>query len=170
VKRTTTIRINGERWNVPRGFGEAYKREAAGQIGRPPARARRGDRGLIDLMLLIGYAPTREAVRDWPLRKRVEAVVYAANVHPRERQPARHPERSNPIQRHPRAAVAAEAVAGQSRAPVREQTRGRHVGRQHLRCLVDPEATPDDLVYAGRDGDTRPGVVHTIRWYARGRS
>jgi hypothetical protein len=53
---------------------------------------------------------------------------------------------------------------------VREQTRGRHVGRQHLRCLVDPEATPDDLVYAGRDGDTRPGVVHTIRWYARGRS
>jgi hypothetical protein len=92
VKRTTTIRINGERWNVPRGFGEAYKREAAGQIA-DTLKGTTVDE-IADLMLLIGYAPTQEAIRDWPLRKRVEAVVYAATVHLRASDHAiqRHPE------------------------------------------------------------------------------
>ena len=51
----------------------------------------------------------------------------------------------------------------------REQKRGKHVGRQHLRCIVDPDAVPDDMVYAGPEGETRGGIVHTIRWYKRGR-
>lgn len=53
---------------------------------------------------------------------------------------------------------------------VREQTRGRHVGRQHLRCLVvDDDDEPDEMVYAGPEGETRGGVVHRISWYSRGR-
>lgn len=52
---------------------------------------------------------------------------------------------------------------------VRVQKRGKHVGRQHLRCIVDPGAEPDEMVYAGPEGETRAGVVHTIRWYKRAR-
>lgn len=53
---------------------------------------------------------------------------------------------------------------------VREQTRGKHIGRQHLRCLVvDAAVEPDAMVYAGQDGETRAGCVHTIRWYVRRR-
>lgn len=48
---------------------------------------------VIDVMSLVGYAPTREAVANWPMRKRVEAIVYAANVHARAS--------DNPIQHHP---------------------------------------------------------------------
>ena len=41
---------------------------------------------------------------------------------------------------------------------VRVQLRGAHAGRQHLRCVVGPE-------------DTLPasGVLHSIRWYRRGK-
>jgi hypothetical protein len=94
VKRTTTITVNGERWKVPRGFGVEYKRLVALELDLVAA-GKPGEviDGLIDLMLLIGYAPTREAVADWPLRKRVEAVAYAANVHLRAS--------DNPIRRHP---------------------------------------------------------------------
>lgn len=42
---------------------------------------------------------------------------------------------------------------------VRVQMRGRHIGRQHLRCIV---------LEAGQEiGDA---VVHRIRWYSRRRS
>lgn len=51
---------------------------------------------------------------------------------------------------------------------VREQERGRHVGRQHLRCLVvDDDIEPESPVFAGREGTQRPGMVHRIRWYSR---
>ena len=49
---------------------------------------------------------------------------------------------------------------------VREQTRGKHVGRQHLSCLVlgadDPDATH-------RFDDTMGPRLHQIRWYPRPR-
>lgn len=94
MKKTTTIVVNGERLKVPRGFGAAYKREAARQLAAIGA----GKPGEItytikDIMSLVGYAPTVEAIANWPLLKRVEAVVYAANVHARAS--------DNPIQRHP---------------------------------------------------------------------
>lgn len=41
-------------------------------------------------------------------------------------------------------------------ASVRVQERGRHVGRQHLACLVAREPPAD-------------AVVHPLRWYPRGR-
>lgn len=54
---------------------------------------------------------------------------------------------------------------------VREQQRGKHTGRQHLRgIVVDTDAEPDVLVYAGVEGNTRPGRVHRIRWYRRDRA
>lgn len=93
-KRTTTITVNGERWKVPRGFGAAYRREIARQMdsfrrGRPAEMID----AVIDIMMLVGYAPTRGAVADWPLRKRVEAIVYCATVALRAS--------DNPVQRHP---------------------------------------------------------------------
>lgn len=48
----------------------------------------------------------------------------------------------------------------------REQTRGKHAGRQHLRCLVLDERGAG-LVIA--DVEVREPVVHRIRWYSRGR-
>lgn len=92
TKRTTTITVNHERWSVPRGFGAAYKREAAAQIA-DTMKPGKVISAVIDLMSLVGYAPTREAVACWPLRKRVEAVIYAATVHARAG--------DNPVQRHP---------------------------------------------------------------------
>lgn len=93
-RRTTTITINGERWKVPRGFGVAYRREAEHQF-ELIAQGKPGEiiDVIRDLMGLIGYGPTLAAIADWPLRKRVEAVVYAANVHCRAS--------DNPVQRHP---------------------------------------------------------------------
>lgn len=49
---------------------------------------------------------------------------------------------------------------------VREQKRGKHVGRQHLSCLV---LGPDDPGYHHRFDDTTPPRLHRIRWYARKR-
>jgi hypothetical protein len=93
VKKTTTIMINGERWKVPRGFGVAYKREAQRQIAETLKPGKVID-AVVGAMLVVGYAPTREAVADWPLRKRVEAVIYGATEYARAS--------DNPIRRHPR--------------------------------------------------------------------
>lgn len=46
---------------------------------------------------------------------------------------------------------------------VREQTRGMHVGRQHLRVLVLGD-DDGDLVLRP---DGAPSEVHVIRWYKR---
>jgi hypothetical protein len=93
--RTTKILVNGETWRVPRGFGRAYARTAKDDL----ALARAGKPGevistVIDLLALVGYTATIEQVADWDLRKRVEAVVYAATEHARAS--------DNPVQRHPR--------------------------------------------------------------------
>ena len=94
-QRTTKIRVLDETWRVPRGFGAAYRRVlkdhfkliAAGEPGKLISE-------VIDLLALIGYEATVEQVADWDLRKRVEAVIYAATEHARAS--------DNPIQRHPR--------------------------------------------------------------------
>lgn len=94
-QRTTEIRVLKETWDVPRGFGAVYRRTlkdhfaqiAAGKPGTMISE-------VVDLLALIGYSVTREQVASWNLRKRVEAVIYAATEHLRAS--------DNPIQRHPR--------------------------------------------------------------------
>jgi hypothetical protein len=49
---------------------------------------------VIDLLALVGYHATIAQVADWDLRRRVEAVIYAATEHARAS--------DNPVQRHPR--------------------------------------------------------------------
>lgn len=94
-KKTTSIRVLGETWRVPRGFGRIY----ADTVKHDLALARAAKPGevigtVIDLLGLIGYTATIEQVADWDLRRRVEAVVYAATEHARAS--------DNPVQRHPR--------------------------------------------------------------------
>ena len=94
-QRTTEIRVLKETWDVPRGFGAVYRRTlkdhfvliAAGKPGTLISE-------VIDLLALIGYSATREQVAEWNLRKRVEAVIYAATEHARAS--------DNPVPRHPR--------------------------------------------------------------------
>lgn len=93
--RTTAIRVLGETWRVPRGFGRTYARVAKDDL----ALARAAKPGevigtIIDLLGLVGYHATVAQVADWDLRRRVEAVVYAATEHARAS--------DNPVQRHPR--------------------------------------------------------------------
>lgn len=93
--RITAIRVLNETWRVPRGFGAAYRRVlkdhfaliAAGEPGKLISE-------VVDLLALVGYAATVEQVANWDLRKRVEAVIYAATEHARAS--------DNPVQRHPR--------------------------------------------------------------------
>lgn len=93
--RTTKIRVLDETWRVPRGFGAMYRRVlkdhfaliAAGEPGKLIAE-------VIDLLGLVGYHATIAQVSDWDLRRRVEAVIYAATEHARAS--------DNPVQRHPR--------------------------------------------------------------------
>jgi hypothetical protein len=94
-QRTTTIRVLNETWRVPRGFGAVYRRVlkdhfalvAAGKPGKLISE-------VVDLLALVGYDGTREQVANWDLRKRVEAVIYAATEHARAS--------DNPVQRYPR--------------------------------------------------------------------
>ena len=93
--RTTKIRVLDETWHVPRGFGAAYRRLLKDHFGLIAV----GEPGkliseVIDLLALIGYEATVEQVADWDLRKRVEAVIYAATEHARAS--------DNPVQRYPR--------------------------------------------------------------------
>ena len=95
MQRTTKIRVLNETWHVPRGFGAAYRRVlkdhfaliAAGEPGKLISE-------VVDLLALIGYEATADQVADWDLRRRVEAVIYAATEHARAS--------DNPVQRHPR--------------------------------------------------------------------
>jgi hypothetical protein len=92
---TTKIRVLDETWHVPRGFGAVYRRVlkdhfdliAAGAPGKLISE-------VIDLLALVGYDATVDQVADWDLRRRVEAVIYAATEHARAS--------DNPVQRHPR--------------------------------------------------------------------
>jgi hypothetical protein len=93
-KRFTTIRVLGEIWHVPRGFGREYARCAKDDLALA-CSAKPGEviGTVIDLLALVGYSATVAQVADWDLRKRVEAVVWAVNEHLRAS--------DNPIQRHP---------------------------------------------------------------------
>ena len=84
---TTMIKVRDERWTVPRGFGREYMRHA--ELESKPDAAR----VLVDLLALVGYGATEQQIAGWSVRRRVEASVYAANVHCRAA--------DNPIQRHP---------------------------------------------------------------------
>jgi hypothetical protein len=94
-KRTTKIRVLDETWRVPRGFGAVYRRVlkdhfalmSAGKPGKIISE-------VIDLLALVGYTATAAQVADWDLRKRIEAVIYAANEYARAS--------DNPVQRYPR--------------------------------------------------------------------
>ena len=82
MKRTTPIRVKGQTWRVPRGFGAVYSRVVKADLeligrGKPDTVLR----GIVDVLALIGYAETPEQVADWDLRKCVEASVYAATEH-----------------------------------------------------------------------------------------
>lgn len=82
--QTTKIRVGKEYWDVPRGFGVEYSRHVEFADDHDT---------LIDLLGLIGYSATKSQIVKWDLRRRVEASVYAANVHARAS--------DNPVQRHP---------------------------------------------------------------------
>ena len=105
--RTTKIRVRQETWSVPRGFGAAYRRVlkdhfapiAAETPGKLISEVKLISEAkliseVIDLLALIGYDVTSDQVATWDLRKRVEAVIYAATEHLSAA--------DNPIQRHPR--------------------------------------------------------------------
>jgi hypothetical protein len=95
-KRFTKIRVLGQIWRVPRGFGRQYARAVKEDLALAlAAKPKPGEviGTIIDLLALVGYSATVEQVADWDLRKRVEAVVWAANEHLRAS--------DNPIQRHP---------------------------------------------------------------------
>lgn len=80
--RTTTIIVSGDKWDVPRGFGAAYLREADYQVdllrSKKPAELLDRVRGCLGL---VGYTASIDTVSDWPLRKRVEFVIWAQYVH-----------------------------------------------------------------------------------------
>jgi hypothetical protein len=124
--RTTKIRVQGEIWRVPRGFGRAYLRAAEDD-------RKLSDRGeanlafqtVVDLLALVGYQATIDQVAAWNLRQRVEAVIHAAVEHACAS--------DNPIQRHPRPAWLPEqtwqgpwrgegAFAGPSGTPISTET------------------------------------------------
>lgn len=91
---TTKIKVNGETWRVPRGFGATYRRVlkdhfkliAAGEPGKLISE-------VVDLLALVGYTATVEQVADWDLRRRVEAVIYAGTEYARAS--------DNPVPRYP---------------------------------------------------------------------
>lgn len=94
-KRTTTIKVLDTTWDVPRGFGAVYRRVLKDHFkliadGKPGELI--GE--VIDLLALVGYHATIDQVASWDLRRRVEAVIYAATEHARAS--------DNPIQRYPR--------------------------------------------------------------------
>ena len=95
--KATTIRVYGETWVVPRGFGAEYIRTARDDR----SYFRKKKPGMLiqwirDALGLIGYTASIRTVSDWPMRKRVEAIVYACNVHLRAS--------DNPLRAHPRPA------------------------------------------------------------------
>jgi hypothetical protein len=119
VKKTTTITVAGERWDVPRGFGAEYRRRA---LMHAHGDVQHEASVLSDLLLLVGYEASAETIAAWPLRKRVEAEVYAANVHARAG--------DNPVQRHPALSWLPEPWQGPPAdvSHIRESLRGAFAG------------------------------------------
>lgn len=96
-RRTTTICLGrwapGETWSVPRGFGAAYRRVLKDHFDLVAAEPGKLVSEVVDLLALVGYHATADQVVGWDLRRRVEAVVYAANEYARAS--------DNPLPRHP---------------------------------------------------------------------
>lgn len=67
---TTRIRVKGEDWDVPRGFGRNYL-----SVLKDPA----GLDVLSDLLLLVGFKVDEKLINAWSLRRRVDAEVWAVN-------------------------------------------------------------------------------------------
>jgi hypothetical protein len=122
-QRITEIRVLKETWDVPRGFGAAYRRVlkdhfaliAAGKPGKLISE-------VVDLLGLVGYDVTREQVANWDLRKRVEAVIYAATEHARAS--------DNPVPRYPQPSWLPKPWQGASRdvSGIRADLRGAFAG------------------------------------------
>ena len=91
--RTTTIRVHGEIWHVPRGFGRIYRDVAKDDLAWVTSGGIDKISSVIGLLGLVGYDATRAQVATWDLRRRVEAIVYATTEHARAS--------DNPVQRHP---------------------------------------------------------------------
>lgn len=92
--KTVRVRVGNVIWKVPRGFGREYRETARDDLEIAARNPGQVITMVIDLLALIGYEATREQVATWDLHRRVEAVVYARNVHARAS--------DNPIQRHPK--------------------------------------------------------------------
>lgn len=132
-QRTTSIRVLDQTWRVPRGFGAVYRRVlkdhfaliAAGEPGKLISE-------VIDLLALVGYEATVEQVADWDLRRRVEAVIYAANEYARAS--------DNPVQRHPRPSWLPNPWQGPPRdvSRVREDLRGAFAGPRGTPIVETP--------------------------------
>jgi hypothetical protein len=88
---TTKIRVQDETWQVPRGFGIAYRRLAKNIVNDGTDKRLTE---VIDLLALVGYEATYAQVAGWNLRRRVEAVIFAGTEHARAS--------DNPVPRHPR--------------------------------------------------------------------
>ncbi len=91
----TKIRALNETWDVPQGFGASYLR----LLRDYAARIETDSPGVLisevtGLLGLVGYHVTPEQITGWGLRRRVEAVIYAATEHARAS--------DNPVPRHPR--------------------------------------------------------------------
>lgn len=106
--RFVTIRIPdeladgyGRHWNVPRGFGAAYRAHAR-SLERPDV--------LRNLLELVGWTAKPAEIEKWPPYRRVEAAVYAWRVHLRAG--------DNPIPVPPRPSWFPEPWRGPSRDPV----------------------------------------------------
>lgn len=109
----TTIKLGkGEEWRVPFGFGKEYVRHLA--IERPHTMP--DANSLRELLGLIGYEVAAAVVFGWPLRKRVEASVYASNVYARAS--------DNHMMRHPKPDWMPEPwtgnLSGESPTPIYE--------------------------------------------------
>lgn len=88
--RTTRIRVHGETWDVPFYFGVAYSSALA-------HLEKHGDGSLDilrDVLGLVGYDVSIMTLTTWPLRKKVEAYVFAWYEHLSAG--------DNPVPRHPK--------------------------------------------------------------------
>lgn len=95
MNRLTHVRTPFGPLVAPRGFGATYRRAAMAQWALTSA----GKPGevigpLRDLLLLVGYDASIGTVAEWTAQERIEAEVYAANVHLRAS--------DNAVQRHPK--------------------------------------------------------------------
>lgn len=78
IEGLVRIRVRNERgamvsWQVPRGFGKDYKWRARNGGPKPQV--------LRDILELVGYTATLEALGKWTLFRRVQVEAYAARIH-----------------------------------------------------------------------------------------